>query len=317
MKNSPILLAIGFVSVCGLMSADAAVSSAGLVGYYTFDSDSTDDTSASRSGSASNNSGSWTGSATYKAGAFGRAAEIGDGAGSNYLSVSGGEYNFGSSTSFTVIYWVNTEANVTGDPSIIAGGGKNWAGAGASRGWVSAMSGDDVKANIGDGSNRGDAAFRDLDNDVYWAGQGQPGDHWNFVALVVDRAGQTLTNYVADEWVTATSTIWSSGVNGQDFGQDTSDPTVDSDISNVGDVTNGNTTIVMGQDGDGAGYSLPASGIDDVSIWTRSLSREELWESCAEGRLNNSALGAVAVPEPSSLALFGLGGLALLSRRRK
>ncbi len=265
----------------------------GLIAYYDFNSDTAADTSSALGGSTSANDGSWTGTAVYKDGAFGRAVEVGDGAGSNFITASGAEYEFGTATSFTVVYWLNTEDAIPGDPSVIAGGGKNWSASGGSLGWVSAIAGDDLDANIGDGSNRGDAAVIDIDHDTYWTNRGEPGDHWNFVAMVIDRDAQTLTNYAADEWVTVSGTSWASGVTGQDFGQDSSSPTTDSDISNVGDLTAGNLDIVMGQDGDGAGYSLPASGLDDVSIWNRALTRAELWEIYAEGRSNATSLGAI------------------------
>ena len=266
----------------------------GLVAYFDFNSDSAADTSAALGGSASTNDGLWTGTPVYKAGAFGRAADVGDGAGSNFITSSGDEFDFGADSSFTVVYWLNTENAVGGDPSIIAGGGKNWSASGAAQGWVSLMGGgDDLKANIGDGTNRGDTGYIDIDHDAYWAGRGVPGDHWNFVAMVVDRDAQTLTNYAADEWVQVLTASWASGILGQDFGQDSSFPTTDADISNVGDLTAGNLNIVMGQDGDGAGYSLPTSGLDDVSVWNRALSRGELWEIYGEGRANAKSLSAI------------------------
>ena len=104
--------------------------------------------------------------------------------------------------------------------------------------------------------------------------------------MVIDRDAQTLTSYAADEWVTVSGTSWAAGVAGRDFGADSSSPSTDSDISTVGDLTAGNLNIIMGQDGDGGGYSLPASGIDDVSIWNRALTRSEVWEIYAEGRAN-------------------------------
>ena len=275
----------------------------GLIAYYDFNSDTVADTSSVLGGSASANNGSWTGTAVYKDGAFGRAVEVGDGAGSNFITASGAEYEFGTATSFTVVYWLNTEDTIPGDPAVIAGGGKNWSASGGSLGWVSAIAGDDLDANIGDGSNRGDAATIDIDHDTYWANRGEPGDHWNFVAMVIDRDTQTLTNYAADEWVTVSATSWASGVTGQDFGQDSSSPTTDSDISNVGDLTAGNLDIVMGQDGDGAGYSLPASGLDDVSIWNRALTRAELWEIYAEGRSNARSLGDIIATRTPEIEL--------------
>ena len=295
MKNSAIPIAVSASLMLGSIPgiSHAGISANGLVAYFDFNSDTVADTSSLLGGSASSNDGSWTGTPVYKDGAFGRAVEVGDGAGSNFITASGSEFDFATDTSFTVVYWLNTEDAIPGDPAIIAGGGKNWSATGGSLGWVSAIATDDLDANIGDGSNRGDAATIDIDHDTYWANRGEPGDHWNFVAMVIDRDAQTLTNYAADEWVTVTSTSWAPEVAGQDFGADASSPTVDSDVSNVGDLTAGNLNIVMGQDGDGAGYSLPASGLDDVSIWNRALTRAELWEIYAEGRSNGKPLSEI------------------------
>ena len=305
MKNSAIPIAVSASLMLGSIPgiSHAGISANGLVAYFDFNSDTVADTSSLLGGSASSNDGSWTGTPVYKDGAFGRAVEVGDGAGSNFITASGAEYEFGTATSFTVVYWLNTEDAIPGDPALIAGGGKNWSVTGGSLGWVSAIAGDDLDANIGDGSNRGDAATIDIDHDTYWANRGEPGDHWNFVAMVIDRDAQTLTNYAADEWVTVSGTSWASGVTGQDFGQDSSSPTTDSDISNVGDLTAGNLDIVMGQDGDGAGYSLPASGLDDVSIWNRALTRAELWEIYAEGRSNARSLGDIIATRTPEIEL--------------
>ncbi|MFP6874495.1 MAG: LamG-like jellyroll fold domain-containing protein, partial [Verrucomicrobiales bacterium] len=146
--------------------SNTGISPEGLIAYYDFNSDNTADTSDALGGSASANDGSWTGSAVYKDGAFGRAVEVGDGAGSNFITASGAEFDFGATTSFTVVYWLNTEDSVPGDPAVIAGGGKNWSSTGGSLGWVSAIAGDDIDANIGDGSNRGDAQIIDIDHDT-------------------------------------------------------------------------------------------------------------------------------------------------------
>ena len=112
----------------------AGISVNGLIAYYDFNSDTAADTSDALGGSASANDGSWTGTAVYKDGAFGRAVEVGDGAGSNFITASGAEYDFGTATSFTVVYWLNTEDAIPGDPALIAGGGKNWSSTGGSLG---------------------------------------------------------------------------------------------------------------------------------------------------------------------------------------
>jgi len=267
----PLLTAIAILFlVPGALLAE--IDPTGLVGYYAFDADSAADTSSSVGGSASTNDGTWTGTATYKAGVFGRAAEVGDGSGSNYITASGSEYVFGTG-SFTILY----------------GGGKNWSSSGGTLGWVSAISGDDVKANISDGSTRKDSAYIDLDQDTYW---GDSRDHWTLVALVVDRDAQTLSNYVLDDNVTT-------------IGDDSSAPSTVS-ISGLGSVTGSNQNIVVGQDGDFAGYGttyagLPATGIDDLSVWARALSQAEIQEIYTGGRAASPLADLLGEPAATQL----------------
>ena len=58
----------------------------------------------------------------------------------------------------------------------------------------------------------------------------------------------------------------------------------------------------------GGSHAISAD-IDDVAIYDTALSANEM--------LSLSTNAAVAVPEPSSTALLGLGGIALILRRRK
>ena len=186
-------------------SAQGQLNSAGLTGYYPFDDGTANDRSFMVGRAASTNLGSWTGTATYKPGAFGGAAVVGDDAGGNFIVANGTDYLFGGNTIFTVLYWINTETDIPSDPAIVAGGGKNYSitDGGNTRGWVSRIAGgDNLRSNVGDGSSQADSDIINLDPDEVW-NDGE--DHWNFVALVVDRSAQTLTSYVADENVTATN----------------------------------------------------------------------------------------------------------------
>ncbi|MFP6883404.1 MAG: hypothetical protein VCA40_03175, partial [Roseibacillus sp.] len=47
---------------------------------------------------------------------------------------------------------------------------------------------------------------------------------------------------------------------------------------------------------------LPASGLDDVSIWNRALTRAELWEIYAEGRSNARSLGDITATRTPDIA---------------
>jgi len=162
-----------------LLSASDKISNNGLVSYFPMNDD-VQDVSSTVGGSASGNHASWTGSAVYQAGLLGRAATVGNGAGSNFLTTTASEYAFGTG-SFTVLYWANVKAAVGGDPALIAGGGKNWSSSGGTLGWVSAMgNGDDIKTNISDGSTRKDTGWVDLDSGTNnWCARGpgsQPGN---------------------------------------------------------------------------------------------------------------------------------------------
>ena len=69
-----------------------------------------------------------------------------------------------------------------------------------------------------------------------------------------------------------------------------------------------NTSVRVGDRGDGRGLAGVGTEIDDVSIYNRALNSAEVATLYA----NES------VPEPSALSLLviGLGGLAMIRRRR-
>ena len=274
---------IAIVSLCtGITSLSANVSQNGLLAYFPMDGNA-QDSSSSLGGSSSTNHATWTGSAGYQSGLFGQAAVVGNGSGSNYLTTNSSEYVFGAN-SFTVLYWVNLKANVSSDPVLIAGGGKNWSSSGSTQGWVSTVSGDDFKANVSDGSSRSDTSWIDTRDDTEYNDNRL---HWSLVALVVDRSTNTLTSYVLDESVV-------------NIGDDSSAPATQS--IGGGNLTGTNQNIVIGQDGDFAGYGpspypgLPATGVDDLSIWNRALTQAEIQMIYTEGRAGkplSAVLGGV------------------------
>ncbi len=298
-KTMMVLLALFFVG-----TASAALQD-GLVGYYTFDGN-LDDTSSS----ANVNNGVAVGSPGYVSSSLfgGSAVSVGDGTGTSYVSLGmASDYQFGDSTSFTITYWIKMPGSQASDPGFI--GNKDWSSSGGNTGFVQVVgAGDDIKANIADGSTRADTSLIDYDHDAYWDGQGKDADdpiRWSFVAMTVNRTTNTLTNYVMDGWV----------VNQWDDG---STPTT-ADITGIGSVDSG-YALNIGQDGDGAGYDNDAypellATIDDMGIWRRALTTDEIWGIYDAGRNQGMTLGET-IPEPMTLSLLGLGGLALLRRRR-
>jgi len=290
---------VAIVLSTATLVAEDKISNHGLVSYFPMN-DNVQDESSTAGGSASANHASWTGTAVYQAGLLGRAATVGDGSGSNFLTTTATEYVFGTG-SFTILYWANLKVAVTFDPVLIAGGGKNWSSSGGTLGWVSTISsGDDVKANISDGSTRKDTAWVDLDHDAYF---NDNRNHWSLIALVVNRDTQTLTSYVLDDNVV-------------DIGDDSSAPATAS-IAGLGSLTGGNQNIIIGQDGDGVGYGtdyagLPATGIDDVSIWNRPLTQDEIQTIYTAGR-TGTPLSAILTDLMLSVDLNQDAGKATLN----
>ena len=223
-----------------------------LVGYYTFDGNYSD-----TSGSTHTNNASAVGSPNINAsGLFGQGVYVSGGV--NYVTLGQPlDYLFGSSTSFTFTYWIKVPAAVASDPTII--GNKDWSASGGRKGFVQALgSGDDIKANIADGSTRKDTEWIDLD----------PGQ-WVFCALVVDRGSSMMTSYVLDENV----------INQWD---DSSTP-MSTNIGGVGSVDSG-YPINLGQDGDGSGYTQVNATFDDMGVWRRPLAEYEIWGIYKAGR---------------------------------
>ncbi len=88
--------------------------------------------------------------------------------------------------------------------------------------------------------------------------------------------------------------------------------TLNSGTFNINDasVVGNNDLFVLGNKDSafGNGYRLPASdgSVDELALWNRELSASEV----------TAAFNTIAVPEPSSMAILGIAGMALLARRK-
>jgi len=67
--------------------------------------------------------------------------------------------------------------------------------------------------------------------------------------------------------------------------------------------------IGLGQHGNSSSYAPATANVDAIGL---GLSEVDVWDFD-----DNAALGNVAVPEPATMSLLALGGLAVLKRRRK
>ncbi|SHI69038.1 Predicted pyrophosphatase or phosphodiesterase, AlkP superfamily [Rubritalea squalenifaciens DSM 18772] len=224
-----------------------------LVGYYAFDGDLSD-----ASGSVNTNNGSvGGGSPSYISGLFGNAVSL-DGV-DDYVTLGNpADYNFGTSTDFTISFWYKTGADQASDPVII--GNKNWA-SGSNAGWLieaAADNGDDFALQCGDGTNRADGATYDLAFNT-----------WYHVTAVFKR-GQTMELYVNGVLTSSTSIANVTG-------------SFDALMTNIG------------QDGTGVYSDFTLMDMDDLAIWRRALYPSEAQLLYSEGQAGqplSSMLGA-------------------------
>jgi|GEM_PF-640769 len=241
-----------------------------LAAYFKFDGDLSDASGNNRNGEAVGAPGSVDGK-------LGKALEytsLKDGSSFNFVKVGGTPIDF-STTDFTVAFWAKL-STWEGDPAFISN--KNW-NSGGNQGFVVATAGDGrIQWNIADQSR----TRKDFDS----AGGKFNDNAWHHVTVVFARSGNTVTYFDGIE-------IDSRSIAG---------------LGNTG--TPADLALNIGQDGtgsytDGGGVGVDKGQIDDVAIWTRTLSAGEV-ATIVVGGNNGKALSAL-VPPPVDLAK----GLAL------
>lgn len=148
------------------------------------------------------------------------------------------DYQFGSTTDFTVEFWLEVPGAWAGDPSLVSS--KDW-NSGTNAGWNIALSntGAGIDVNVGDGTNRADIDAGEV-NDAAW----------HHIAVVFDRDA-AVTLYVD--------------------GREVQNAT----MSSVGNVNNG-LNIGIGQDGTGSYGSLFRGRLDEVRLWSDVRSQTEI-----------------------------------------
>ncbi|MGB0991227.1 MAG: LamG-like jellyroll fold domain-containing protein [Akkermansiaceae bacterium] len=272
----------------GLAATSQAALTTGLVGYY--DGSTLNNHAAASDGDAVTSSGVGV---NVAGGQVGTAYEF-DGTGADTFTVltsyGSGATDLGET--FTVAAWYQVSS--TADPSGNSGD-RMFVWENASDHDFSYWIDEDGGGNNGGNINGNGAMYVD-DTTVNFAHVHTFGGSWDHVAqtIVTSGANTTVTTFI----------------NG----------------SNVGSLTRatadfGNPGLQAGLIDTGINFGrarTPSSDrpfdglIDEIAIWDRELTSTEITEA-----FNRGNAGLAVVPEPSSTALLGLGGLALILRRRK
>ena len=136
----------------------------------------------------------------------------------------------------------------------------------------------------------------------FWTGDGDPG--WDTLpgsAVTVNTWSHLAISYDAG---TDTKSLW---IDGNLSISDTVPQSGPTQYSPNGTVEMESLHIGSGQD-DGANFFF-SGNIDDVGIWDEALD-----QAAIQGIMDNGV--ASTIPEPSSLSLLALAGLALMRRSR-
>ena len=228
---------------------------------------------------ASQADGTITGTAVYSAGKFGQTIALD--AATDYVDLGSKTLGAIGTGNFTVSLWVNLNGNsVSGDPAFFSN--KDWVNGG--------NTGINYAVSTLDGNSNGNLDVNTYGNERVDFQDGDTSDlsssSWHNIILVRD--GNELKYYFNGTQENGTKAI-TAGANFESL-----------------------SNFILGDDGTG-NYNSASNKwsadmlFDDLAIYDHALTTGEI------ATLQSSS----AVPEPNSTALLGLGGLALILRRRK
>ena len=228
-----------------------------LLRYFRFDGDFADSSTVAAPHAATIGAESDTNPIAHIGGGkFGGYLEINDPGGggdnSSYLTINGGtELDFGDNDNFTVTLWFKSRGRQGGDPLIL--GNKNW-NSGQNAGWL-------ISANEGNGNSFG-SNFASANSDrIDLEDINYSDTEWWFIASVFDAQGNAIL-YAGRaigglRWIALKA-------------------------GGVGDLTS-SLPLNLGQDGTGEYDDNLDGDIDDLAIWGRALSHEEILRLYAGG----------------------------------
>jgi hypothetical protein len=247
----------------------------GLSAYLPFENDYNDD-------SGNNLNGTPVGNPTFAAGQIGSAAVQITNQGDTRNFVSLGEtasMTFGQTGDFTVAFWMKTD-RVSGDPVVV--GNKDW-DSGGNTGWIIGTQND---GRIEWTYKRSTEARKDYDSDNNTVGNVLNNGRWAHVVVVWNINGDALTYY--DGFL----------VNQQSISPGN------------GDIYAPGSSLNLGQDGFGDYGSEWDGLLDDVAIWNRALTADEVLALYGTGLQGSSFLNPMP-PAPTLEYTLSNGELTL------
>ena len=260
------------------LSANAAGIHTGLLNYWALETDASDTAgSYAESTGATTDNGSVNGATTFALGLFGNAASFPGGAGNNITVLDGGASAAGG--------FANDIDRTGSDMTLSV-----WMDVGAwSTGWQGVVShGEQNDYRIARNKTSDQIATRGGTGDLQSTTVVSATSGWHHVALTSVNGGDVV--------------MYIDGVEeGTNIGAAIDQSTANNNVLCIG------CNPDNGREFNGL--------IDDVAIWDRALTPSEIALINSSG-LNGTSLGAITIPEPSSITLALIAGLGLLRRRR-